>query len=495
MTPSIFHIDDDIQTLDVFCETFKNSHIVHQNTQIHSFSNRHELDAVLRNRPHVDAFIIDLYLDGGSDTGLSIVQQCRQLYPTALILVSSATKNPELVYNSIKTGADDFISKDIDAKTIQKIIEDKIFVRNVTKKTNPVNQLFCGNIMSQINQRSQDIIKSAVNCVHVFGATGTGKEVVADIFESNLPRGTPFIRVNCGALTPSLILSELFGHVRGSFTGAISDKNGLIQAANNGWIFLDEIATLPNEAQIALLRVIECQKVRSIGSNRDTAVNVRVISATNEKISDLVLQGIFRNDLWQRIRETEILIPTLKERKNEIPDLVQYFCKTMRGGPYKLAPGVLEILTAFDWKDGNARELRNCLRSMTEKSSNKILTPNCLPPHIWKAYLEPASNVNIQNIKNEADHKAHVYVAWTDEERPKFQKLCAMLLLELIKSDFRNKGRVSLRALAQSCGIPKSTLPSKIGQIINFGLTTKSEIEQMLCYDRAHQTSRGSVVS
>lgn len=485
MCPSIFHIDDDLQTLDVLREAFTNFCGRHQNHEIHGFSTRHELDAALRSRPHVDAFIIDLYLDGSSDAGLSIVQQCRQLYPAALILVSSATKNQELMYKSIKTGADDFISKDIDPKMIQKIIEDKILVRNLAQKRNPVYQPFCGTVMSQINQRSHDIINSAINCVHVFGATGTGKEVVADIFESNLPRSTPFIRVNCGALTPSLILSELFGHLRGSFTGATSDKNGLIQAANNGWIFLDEIATLPIEAQIALLRVIECQKVRSIGSNRDTAVNVRVISATNEKITDLVSQGIFRNDLWQRLRETEISIPMLKERKNEIPDLVKYFCKTMRGGPYKLAPGVLDILTAFDWKDGNARELRNCLRSMTEKSSNKMLTPNCLPPHIWKAYLEPAPKFNMQNIKKEVDHTSNLYVAWTDEDRPTFQKLCAMLLLELIKSDFRNKGRISLRSLARSCGIPKSTLPSKIGQIINFGLTTKSEIEQMLCYSRA----------
>lgn len=484
MSYSIFHIDDDLLTLDVYASTFKNSDS-DQHHHIQSFSNRTELDDALQSKPNIDAIIVDIYLDGGRETGLSIVKMCRELYPMALILVSSASKSPELVYKSLETGADDFISKDIDPKTIRKIIEDKIFVRNVTQKMKSDSQSFCGDVMFQINKRSYDIIKSAVNCVHVFGPTGVGKEVVADIFESNLPRGTPFIRVNCGALTPSLVLSELFGHVRGSFTGATSDKNGLIQAANNGWIYLDEIATLPLEAQIALLRVIECQKVRCVGANRDTSVNVRIISATNEKISDLATQGTFRNDLWQRLREAEILIPSLVERKNEIPDLVRHFCKTMRGGPYTLAPGVLEILTAFDWRDGNVRELRNCLRSMTEKSSNQILTPNCLPPHIWQAYLAPDSSENSQNISAEVTDHPGLFLTWTGEDRPTFQKLCATLLLKMIQSDSRDQGRLSWRSLAKSCGIPKSSLPAKIKQIIDFELASKSEIEQMIYTGRA----------
>lgn len=481
MSHSIFQIDDDIQTLDVYAETFKNSNNRLENFQIQSFATRRELDNALQPRPHVDAFIVDLYLDSESSTGISVVQKCRQLYPSALILVSSGTKNPELVYKSLEAGADDFLSKDIHPKTILKIIEDKILVKQVTQKKNRVTDPFCGTFMSQINHRAQNIIKSAINCVHVFGATGTGKEVIADIFEANLSPGTPFIRVNCGALTPSLIISELFGHVRGSFTGATADKSGLIQAANNGWIFLDEIATLPLEAQMALLRVMECQKIRCVGASRDTVVNVRVISAANEKISDLVSKGTFRNDLWQRLRETEITIPTLNERKNEIPDLVRHFCKTMRGGPYSLAPGVLEILTAFEWRDGNVRELRNCLRSMTEKSINQMLTPNCLPKNIWKYCLEHTTGDDTKNINTNVEGRDGVFLGWPDKERPTFQKLCATLLLELIQSDFRKRGRQSMRSLAMSCGIPKSSLPAKLRQIISFELATKPELEQMLC--------------
>jgi DNA-binding NtrC family response regulator len=159
----------------------------------------------------------------------------------------------------------------------------------------------------------------------------------------------------------------------------------------------------------------------------------------------------------------------------------------MRGGPYSLAPGVLEILTAFDWRDGNVRELRNCLRSMTEKSANQMLTPNSLPKHVWKAYLNSGSVDTRSTINPGVGGREGLFLSWTDKNRPNFQKLCATLLLELIQSDSRDRGRLSMRSLAKSCGIPKSSLPAKLRKIIDFGLITKSEMEQMLCFGLALQ--------
>lgn len=479
MTLTIIHLDDEIQILDAYAKAFTQFATRHA-YQIKSCSNVSELKAELAQLKDIDAFIIDINLGVNSESGLSMAAHCKSLYPKALIFISSSTRDPRLIHSSLCAGADDFIPKDLSVKNVVNLVESKLHQslmdRHRAKDTKPVT----GAFIMELYKRIPQIIDSAVNCVHAFGETGTGKEVVADIFESSLPLGTPFVRVNCGAIPTALVTSEMFGHTKGSFTGAVSDKIGLIETAHNGWLFLDEVATLPLDAQASLLRAIDNQKVRRIGSNKDSKVNFRIISATNESLDKLVFEGKFRKDLWQRLRETEIILPPLRDRSTEVTDLVYHFCTTMRGGPYRLAPTVMSILKSYDWREGNIRELRNCLRSMTEKSTDRLLTPKCIPDRVWSQTLGKlkATSQQVSGDLNLAKNK--VEVTWHESDRPNFEKLSLILLLNLIHAEHDLHGQLSMRSLAKSLGIPKSSLPKKIQLIVQRGITKQSEIDRLI---------------
>lgn len=477
MTLNILHLDDDLNVLSYYQKTCARG-FEDMNVTIKSISSMRGLQEELKTGTSYDVFIIDLYLDGSAHTGLSAISKCRELNPEALIFASSSTHDPELIHSSLFLGSSDFMPKELDAGSVVRLIRNKLTNKKRTQNKFQSTSA-AGDFAKRLAARIPSIIDSAVNCVHVFGETGTGKEVVADMFAANLPAGTPFIRVNCGAINPNLMVSEMFGHARGSFTGAHQEQKGLLEAASGGWIFLDEIATLNLDAQASLLRAIDTQSIRRIGSTRDISVEFRLISATNEPLERLVEAGRFRKDLWQRLRETEILIPPLRIRTHEIRELVSHFCSTMRGGPYKITPAVMNILETYDWSLGNIRELRNCLRSMTEKSLDANLTPNCIPQRIWNSILKPHHGHPTKSSVDTERSLASLTLNWSGK-RPEFDELCAHLLVKVIKSETKDHGPMSIRALARACGLPKSTLLAKIETIVDNGFISRSELNSIL---------------
>jgi two-component system response regulator PilR (NtrC family) len=206
--------------------------------------------------------------------------------------------------------------------------------------------------------------------VHIFGESGTGKELVARmIHESGARREGAFVAVNCGAIPTELMESELFGHKRGSFTGAVADKKGLVQTAEGGTLFLDEVADLPLHMQVKLLRVVQEKTVRPVGESREETVDVRILSATHKNLAELVAQGLFREDLFYRINVIELRVPGLRERPEDIPDIAQAILERLgrRTGmqPPTLADDALELLQSYPFP-GNVRELENVLeRALT----------------------------------------------------------------------------------------------------------------------------------
>jgi DNA-binding NtrC family response regulator len=195
----------------------------------------------------------------------------------------------------------------------------------------------------------------------------------------------PFVTVNCAALAPTLLEAELFGAVRGAYTGAQTDRRGVFEAAHRGWLFLDEVACLTTTAQAALLRAVENQEIVRVGDTRPIKVNVRILSATNEDLGALVAAGRFRRDLWQRLCETTLILPPLSARRQEIPELIDHLARELPGGPFEVTPVAKRLLADLDWRDGNIRQLRNCLRAMTEHQTNGILCPQAIPA----SYLRP----------------------------------------------------------------------------------------------------------
>jgi DNA-binding NtrC family response regulator len=473
----LIHIDDEIQILDVYEKALMEHFSLHE-IRIKSYSSFTDFESDTIFSQQIDVFILDIFLEKDVSSGLSVIQKCRSHYPKALIFASSNTSDHTIIHKSLIQGADDFLPKELNPTTVAYIIKSKVLAQQKNQSMESAETAATGQFMKEIRLRIPHIIDSAINCVHLFGETGTGKEMIADLFETTLPSNTPFIRVNCGGISSSLMMSELFGHVKGAFTGATSDKKGLIEIAKNGWLFMDEVATLSPDAQVALLRAIDNQKIRAVGSTKDIDVRFRIISATNEPIDDLVKAGKFRQDLWQRLRETDIYLPPLRHRKDEISELVNYFCKTMRGGPYKLAPTVMSILRNHDWRDGNIRELRNCLRSMTEKATDRLLTPTCVPDRIWKFTSRPVTYA--ENFKDEQPRSNEITLSWQETTRPDFDKLCAMLLMQLIESEHKNFEKLSMRSLARALGIPKSSLPGKIRTIFNSGIKPSLTTLQLL---------------
>jgi len=241
-----------------------------------------------------------------------------------------------------------------------------------------------------LKERLERIAPSTAN-VLIVGETGTGKELVARfIHESSSRRRGPFIAVNCGTFVESLIESELFGHEKGAFTGALKSKSGLFQAANGGTIFLDEIGELPLEMQAKLLRVLQEKEVRPVGSNEKNPVDVRVIAATNRDLESAYRAGTFRKDLYFRLNVVTVHLPSLRERRSDIPQLVHCFLD--RYAPdqnIQVAPAAMKCFLQYDWP-GNVRELENCIARAVALGDHQGIDIRDLPPAIREARDETA---------------------------------------------------------------------------------------------------------
>jgi DNA-binding NtrC family response regulator len=508
----VLHLDDDPFELDRVRDALEKN-MVACFYKVESVNNAVDYKKRLAMTPQPDVVILDIHIDEGDITGISLAAETRAAAPGAAILMCSTADDVMTIAECLSAGADDFISKQSDKGELSLRVYNSYRLtmlkhghsENVDRAGNPGRTQKLkpvGATMERIYRRVPLIIDSAISAVFISGESGTGKEVVSDLFASCLPVGTSFVKVNCGAIAPTLLESELFGHVKGAFTGATADKRGLLEAASGGWIFLDEVATLSSSAQVALLRVLENQEVLRVGSTKPISIKVRVLSATNESLESLVKQGKFRSDLWQRLREAEIPLPPLRERPDEIKALVAHFASTMQGGPYQVSGPVFEVLTNVSWKEGNVRELRNCLRAMTEMQVGKLLTPLALPERIWEELGDKPSQKQLaaesasaatqvdedqakaatqrQSAKNQTQPVNQISLSWAFGEDPNYDNLADRLLLEITRKMAAEKGKLSLRGLASSIGMSRSTLSGRLRALVHNNLVELSELAKIV---------------
>lgn len=435
--------------------------------------------------------LVDLALDGGKESGLNLIRAIRRAHPGSTIIAFSDFDDPSTVKHALHAGAADFISKRSDGQELVHRLNmaGNVLIGRNSKDPDANPDTLITSTMEVIRLRAARIVPSAVSSVLVYGESGTGKEVVADMFAGVIGKSVPFLRVNCGAITPTLLESELFGHVRGAFTGAAADRRGYFEAANGGWVFLDEVATLTVSAQVALLRVLENHEVVRVGSSKPVNVDVRVIAATNERLDELVATGRFRKDLWQRLREVEIDVPPLRERQSEIPALVAHFCDSMQGGPYAVTATVMEILTTASWSDGNVRELRNCLRAMTEFATpDRKLTPLALPKwllageSIQDGEAESAASVGVTAIgenMRDVSRSLRIEIPRSLANPYQFEDICDLALVALVRGVFKDRGKVSLRSLSRLIGLSRGTLTTRLRCAADKGLVAMDEIQSL----------------
>lgn len=341
-----------------------------------------------------DVIISDMKL-GPNLTGLDVLRAYKSIQPGSEVILITAFGSMETAIEAVKAGAFDYISKPFKLEEVVlqvgRALENRQLVaenRNLKQQLGSQTQLSSlvgrSPVMLDIYKKIGMIAQSR-STVLITGESGTGKELVAKAIHHNGPRADQrFYAVNCGAIAEALLETELFGHVRGSFTGAIENKRGIFEDANGGTVFLDEVSEMSPALQVKLLRAIEEQEVRRIGSNQTIRIDVRLIAATNRQLGKLVAEHAFREDLYYRLRVVEIELPPLRDRTEDIPLLVEHFLKRLgreREQSFSVTPQTLSALVSYAWP-GNVRELENALEAAVALNRTGVILPENLPAKI-----------------------------------------------------------------------------------------------------------------
>ena len=330
---------------------------------------------------HFDLCLTDMRLPDGD--GLDLVAWIQEHRASVPVAVITAHGNVESAVRALKLGAFDFVSKPLDLSVLRKLVGSAIKLGTAVDEETTASlrtpRLLGGSaVMEQVREMIARVARSQAP-VHICGESGTGKELVARmIHESGARRDGPFVAVNCGAIPTELMESELFGHKRGSFTGAVADKKGLVQSAEGGTLFLDEVADLPLHMQVKLLRLVQEKTVRPVGEAREQTVDIRILSATHKNLADLVAQGLFREDLFYRINVIELRVPALRERSGDIREIADAILERLARRANGPAPGIsheaVQMLEAYPFP-GNVRELENVLERAVTLSTGGVITP------------------------------------------------------------------------------------------------------------------------
>jgi two-component system response regulator PilR (NtrC family) len=335
----------------------------------------------LLNTERFDLCLTDMRLPDGD--GLDLVAWIQEHRPSVPVAVITAHGNVESAVRALKLGAFDFVSKPLDLRVLRKLVGSAIKLgaapgEDTTASLRGPRLLGSSGAMEQLREMITRVARSQAP-VHICGESGTGKELVARmIHESGARRGGPFVAVNCGAIPTELMESEFFGHKRGSFTGAVTDKKGLVQSAEGGTLFLDEVADLPLHMQVKLLRLVQEKTIRPVGEAREEAVDIRILSATHKNLADLVAQGLFREDLFYRINVIELRVPALRERSGDIREIaaaiLERLTRRTNGPVPEISEAAVKMLEGYPFP-GNVRELENVLERALTLSTGGVITP------------------------------------------------------------------------------------------------------------------------
>jgi two-component system response regulator PilR (NtrC family) len=327
---------------------------------------------------HYDLCFTDMRLPDG--TGQEVIELIARQYPDTPVAMITAYGNVEAAVEALKAGAFDFVTKPVDINMLRRLVQTALKLTEEKQAgPAPAQGRLIGDspAIQDVRGRIEKLARSQAP-VYISGESGVGKELVARLIHEQGPRAQgPFVPVNCGAIPSELMESEFFGHKKGSFTGAVADKDGLFQAANGGTLFLDEVAELPIHMQVKLLRVIQEKAVRPIGGRGEVGVDVRILSATHKDLARLTQMGQFRQDLFYRINVIELRVPPLRERRNDVPKLASRILERLAAqsgmAVPRLKPEALDALIEYDFP-GNVRELENILERAIALCEHGVIT-------------------------------------------------------------------------------------------------------------------------
>jgi len=397
-----------------------------------------------------DVLITDLQLPGIG--GMELLTAVRNLDKRAIIIIITAYGSVENAIEASRIGADDYLTKPFGKETLRFVIEKAVRLRqleaeNVRLRSELFQKYDFGNLIGK-SAAMEDVLRltgqvaASDATVLIQGESGTGKELIARAIHYNSPRkDRPFITVNCPSIPENLMESELFGHVRGAFTGALKDRKGKFQLADHGTLFLDEIGDLKEDLQARLLRVLQEKELEQVGDSRLIKVDVRVVAATNKKLEALVQSGQFREDLFYRLNVVSIAIPPLRERKEDITFLVDHFIqKYGKERHFRITDEALKILYDYDWP-GNVRELENTIERAVVISQEPVISAELLQPIRQKMASAPtlsfptltAEDATLEEIERRAIRRALEKAAGNQTRAAKLLAIPRHVLLYRLK--------------------------------------------------------------
>ncbi|MDR0544319.1 MAG: sigma-54 dependent transcriptional regulator [Odoribacteraceae bacterium] len=360
-----------------------------------AFSHAEAVEALKRGR--YDVVLTDLRLPDRD--GIDVLRSVKELSRDARVILMTGYADIQTAVTAMKLGAFDYVAKPVIPDEILKLLRDALKTTPDAPPepppASPARPFYLKGV-SEVAAKLYDhlrLVAPTTLTVLISGESGTGKEYIARHLHEASPRAAgPFVAVDCGAIPRELAGSEFFGHVKGSFTGAISDKEGYFSIASGGTIFLDEVGNLSRDVQVQLLRVLEERRVRPIGGQKDAPVDVRVISATNENLKEAVDRGRFREDLYHRLNEFALVAPPLRERKEDIPLFANHFLDRSAADLGRnvtgFDPAALRIFQAYRWP-GNLREMRNVIKRAALLCPGNFITRDQLPPELWQTPPPP----------------------------------------------------------------------------------------------------------
>ncbi len=380
-------IDDEVNILKVIELSLSS-----QNFLPEIFAN--PVDALKRAQEiFFDLAFIDLKME--PIDGLQALTQLKKISPDTTAVLMTAHGSIETAVEAIKGGAYDYITKPFTHKEFiyltERVFEHHLLLKEVKGLREQIDENYFGGELVSQNFQMREILKLSKDIadsdlpVLIEGESGTGKEVLARYIHNNSKRNeNQFVAINCAAIPESLFESEVFGHIKGSFTGALKDRIGRFEIADQGTVFLDEVGEITKPTQVKLLRFLQDMEFERIGESITRKINVRIISATNKNIDEDIKSGDFREDFYYRLSGIRIKLPPLRERKEDIPFLVEYFIKEYSSEEeIIISPDTLKLLNDYNWP-GNIRELENVIKRSVVLAKDKIIKPECLPVEIYQ---------------------------------------------------------------------------------------------------------------
>jgi two-component system response regulator PilR (NtrC family) len=386
--PKILIVDDEASMLDFLSLLF-----VGEGYEVETARSAEAARKALGGKRH-DLVLCDILMPDGN--GLDLLKDIKAADPNAAVIMMTAYTSTKSAIEAMKLGAYDYVSKPFDVEELkivaQKALEraeladENVYLRRELEQKYTFNNIIGKSPRMQAIFALVDRVARTGSTVLIHGESGTGKELIARAIHFASPRASRrFLSINCGALPENLLESELFGHERGAFTGAVREKKGLFQEADRGTLFLDEIGEMTPTMQVKLLRALQEKVVRKVGGTSEEAVDVRIIAATNQELEQRIATGEFREDLYYRINVIPIHLPPLRQRREDVPLLVDFFLekysRQMEVPPRQISVDAMKMLESYDWP-GNVRELENLVERALALAHSETITTRDLPVHL-----------------------------------------------------------------------------------------------------------------